>query len=282
MPNPNYSSSGNPTSITHTKTTFPTVDDDTAYNVGDVWLDTTNDNAFVCLDNTNGAAVWSWMGRPQPGYLTETLTTNLKCHYKFDGDLTNSYGNPGTMGITRGATFYGMVAPGVRGLFGYGGDVHNVSHADLRLADDMTAIYIYNRLVGGDASGLSFTNEQAGAGIYNVRALSGSNYSWEFAQTNEGWHDTNIKLSPYVPYLIAYTRISNVLKLYINGDLMYTSGTMTDPDDAQGAEVLYVHGGSNVGYEEAAGIASLQIYNAGLTAAQIKQLVFEAGWRATN
>ena len=38
----------------------PTVNDDTTsgYSVGSKWLDTTNDNAYVCLDATNGAAVW--------------------------------------------------------------------------------------------------------------------------------------------------------------------------------------------------------------------------------
>ena len=38
----------------------PGVNDDTAagYSVGSVWIDTTNDNTYICVDSTNGAAVW--------------------------------------------------------------------------------------------------------------------------------------------------------------------------------------------------------------------------------
>lgn len=38
-------------------TSDPTVNDDT-YPIGKVWVNTSNDKAFVCLDNTTGAAVW--------------------------------------------------------------------------------------------------------------------------------------------------------------------------------------------------------------------------------
>jgi len=38
----------------------PTVNDDITlgYTVGSRWIDITNDKEYVCLDNTNGAAVW--------------------------------------------------------------------------------------------------------------------------------------------------------------------------------------------------------------------------------
>lgn len=43
------------------KTTDPTVNDDAndGYLVGTRWINTTDDKAFVCLDNTVGAAVWT-------------------------------------------------------------------------------------------------------------------------------------------------------------------------------------------------------------------------------
>lgn len=44
-----------------TSTSDPTVDDDSGdgYEVGKVWINTSSDEAFVCLDNSSGAAVWA-------------------------------------------------------------------------------------------------------------------------------------------------------------------------------------------------------------------------------
>jgi len=39
------------------KNTAPTANDDTAYDVGGIWLDETNDKAYICLDNTDTSAV---------------------------------------------------------------------------------------------------------------------------------------------------------------------------------------------------------------------------------
>lgn len=38
----------------------PTVNDDSAdgYDVGSLWVDTTSDQAYICADNSSGAAVW--------------------------------------------------------------------------------------------------------------------------------------------------------------------------------------------------------------------------------
>jgi len=40
-------------------TAAPTVNSDApTYAVGDIWLDETNDKVYVCVDSTDGAAVW--------------------------------------------------------------------------------------------------------------------------------------------------------------------------------------------------------------------------------
>lgn len=44
----------------HTATVAPTVNDDAAdgYQVGSIWVDTTADEAYICVDSSIGAAVW--------------------------------------------------------------------------------------------------------------------------------------------------------------------------------------------------------------------------------
>lgn len=46
--------------INNTATAAPAVTDDTAagYSVGSLWIDVTLDDAYICCDATNGAAVW--------------------------------------------------------------------------------------------------------------------------------------------------------------------------------------------------------------------------------
>ena len=55
------------TSLTLNKldaTAAPTTGDDTGdgYSVGSVWVDVTNDKAYICVDASSGAAVWNFIG----------------------------------------------------------------------------------------------------------------------------------------------------------------------------------------------------------------------------
>jgi len=51
----------------------PAVDDDTAgYDIGSLWIDTTADHAYVCVDNATGAAVWRMIPDTAGGHLAGT------------------------------------------------------------------------------------------------------------------------------------------------------------------------------------------------------------------
>ena len=47
----------------YAKAAAPGVNDDSGdgYTVGSVWIDTTNDKAYICADATVGAAIWYWL-----------------------------------------------------------------------------------------------------------------------------------------------------------------------------------------------------------------------------
>jgi hypothetical protein len=73
-------------------TTAPTVNDDIdlRYEVGSWWFDVTNDRAFVCLDSTDGAAVWRLMSHAD---LTRTtaatynvVTSDTEIHANTDNN----------------------------------------------------------------------------------------------------------------------------------------------------------------------------------------------------
>lgn len=71
---PNFTSalpggSGNYKLNKYDATVAPGVGDDTAdgYAVGSIWIDITGDKAYICLDNSSGAAVWLQIGT---GYIS--------------------------------------------------------------------------------------------------------------------------------------------------------------------------------------------------------------------
>ncbi len=73
-------------------TAAPTTGDDDAdgYSVGSLWIDVTNDNAYICLDASTGAAVWQEFGVfTGPGSSTDNAIV------RFDGTGGNTLQNTG-------------------------------------------------------------------------------------------------------------------------------------------------------------------------------------------
>ena len=92
-------------------TSAPTVNNDVSegYIVGSRWVDVTNDKEYVCLDNTDGAAVWTETTGAAGGYtnLTEFVDqTAWRVFYSnTDGDVIElALGGAGTYLKSTGAT----------------------------------------------------------------------------------------------------------------------------------------------------------------------------------
>lgn len=66
-------------------TTAPTANDDSGdgYEVGSIWVDTTADDAYICLDNTSTAAVWAQIDSAGSG----TTAENNLLYHTITGDL---------------------------------------------------------------------------------------------------------------------------------------------------------------------------------------------------
>jgi len=91
----------------------PDTGDDTGdgYTVGSIWIDTTNDKAYICLDNSSSAAVWTSMTlggafTREGGDITESTTTSTSfTDLQSAGSLTINAGDPFiALGSVRKAT----------------------------------------------------------------------------------------------------------------------------------------------------------------------------------
>lgn len=76
--------------VTKSSTSDPTTAD-SAYKIGTIWINTTNDQSFVCVDNTANAAVWK--------NITDVTTLNVSSITASGGTLA-IYGNETVSGLT--------------------------------------------------------------------------------------------------------------------------------------------------------------------------------------
>lgn len=81
----------------YSATAAPTVNEDSGdgYSVGSIWLDTTDDEAWICADATVGAAVWALMTLDETTVRSAGSTTQYKIPY---WDNASSQLNDGLLG----------------------------------------------------------------------------------------------------------------------------------------------------------------------------------------
>lgn len=138
-------------------TTAPTTGDDAAdgYSVGSVWVDTTNDKAYVCVDSTTSAAVWQQVSGTGTGGITQLTSdvtagpgsgsvaatiaadavTNAKlaniATARFKGRVTAGTGDPEDLTGTQATTLLDVFTSTLKGLAPLsGGGTVNFLRAD--------------------------------------------------------------------------------------------------------------------------------------------------------
>lgn len=103
-------------------TAAPTGNDDVSegYTVGSRWLDTTNDKSYVCLDNTDGAAVWH-LDVVGPGSSTDRAI--VRWDSTTGRTVLNSVVTVSDAGVVAGGEWQGTVISPVYGGTGIANDV---------------------------------------------------------------------------------------------------------------------------------------------------------------
>lgn len=88
------------------QTAAPTVNDDSGkgYRIGDIWVDTTNDNSYILQDTTQGAAVWTHV----QAYDVDTAKTDTAQTWTADQTIPNVHASM----FRGGASIYAGPASG--------------------------------------------------------------------------------------------------------------------------------------------------------------------------
>jgi hypothetical protein len=105
----------------------------------------------------------------------------------------------------------------------------------------------------GTAYGIEF---DANGNNYLVWKQAGATFSTT-------WH-----FPPYQPIHLYATRISQVVRFYVNGRKVATSGTLTTPT-GNGTSRFYIQANNSVGYNGGTGFCSLKVTPSGLSDAQV-------------
>jgi hypothetical protein len=105
--------------MTTNKIAAPTVNDDSAgtggngtFGLGDIWIDTNNDNSYICVDATPTDAVWYLIGGANTVFRGNTVSANQMTFWSANGVIngdTNLTWNGTTFSVTGNMTVTGNI-----------------------------------------------------------------------------------------------------------------------------------------------------------------------------
>jgi hypothetical protein len=201
-----------------------------------------------------------------PGYHDTTYSPNAL--WQLNGSLLDSSGNGLTLGQSRGASRFGEMIPGFRGYTSIGSLLSELSRpstdAGLLLLGDSCSRSHRTRCHKRSRSHTESRSRrrrrartsQSGRSTYLVWKQAGATFSTT-------WH-----FPPYQPIHLYATRISQVVRFYVNGRKVATSGTLTTPT-GNGTSRFYIQANNSVGYNGGTGFCSLKVTPSGLSDAQV-------------
>ena len=197
--------------------------------------------------------------------------------WQFDGNLNDSSGNGFTLSVFSGTERYATLLPGLKGVLLIDSSLEKATYASaLAITGNLTiecflSLPYYSSstakwLIGHEDSG----ETPADNCLYSIQMLTATNRLGFFSESGSGV-DASYELTDVLPPTtlchFAMTRISNVIRFYVNGRPFGSpSGTLTPPTD--GTDGRFSIGSRSLNAPDCT-LASLKILNVGLSASQI-------------
>jgi hypothetical protein len=206
------------------------------------------------------------------GFRYHDLTFNPVGLWQLDGNILDTSGNANNLSVSTGTEQYIDVAPGLLG-FNFNNSTiltDGTPGSELQITGDLTIeclIQIESIPSTGDSIvGLGgSTDAEADNFLYLFRFPSANQSPGLFSESGAGVNDeeeaTTLRLLLGHTYHLAMTRISDVPRFYINGELIHTSAAMTTPTG--GTSSPFWIGGHNGVNALHAALASIKIIDRG-------------------
>lgn len=219
----------------------PTVNNDTdeGYAVGSRWFDVTNDKEYVCLDNTDGAAVWTETTAAGGGYTNLTSFVEQTAWRLF---YANADGDVIEIALGADGTYLGSNGPAAAPTFGTpsgAGDMLKVTYdndedGDIDVAAGGTEKSLWTLYAIPYLSGTTAFGEIPIGTAGQVLKVSAGATGYEFANESDPTVDTDAELKAILSDEVTKTGDFTAGRMAIinNASGIIEQGTNTDTDVA--------------------------------------------------